>query len=263
MAAFLVRALDLTDDGGGNSFQDDDDSVFETDIAKLAAAGITRGCNPPVNDLYCPDSAVTRGQMAAFLVRAMGYTDGGGGNLFVDDDGSVFENDIDKLGTAGVTKGCNPTTNDRYCPDDPVKRDQMASFLTRALGLTALVPPPSTTTISPPGVGCAGVEIIELNYDAPGYDLGNPNGEWVTLRNNHTAATDMNGCTLHDVGPAFVYTFSGFSLAAGAEVQLFSGHGTDTATELYWGTGGAIWKNRGETATLRNVDNSIVDTFTY
>jgi hypothetical protein len=28
----------------------------------------------------------------------------------VDDDGSVFEGDIDRLGTAGVTRGCNPPT---------------------------------------------------------------------------------------------------------------------------------------------------------
>jgi hypothetical protein len=38
----------------------------------LAAAGVTNGCNPPSNDRFCPDSYVTRGQMAAFLVRAFG-----------------------------------------------------------------------------------------------------------------------------------------------------------------------------------------------
>jgi hypothetical protein len=71
--------------------------------------------------------------MAAFLVRALDYTAGAGDDLFVDDDGTTFENDIDKLGTAGVTKGCNPPTNDRYCPDDFVTRGQMAAFLKRAL----------------------------------------------------------------------------------------------------------------------------------
>ncbi len=98
-------------------------------INKLAESGITRGCNPPSNDRYCPDSSVTRGQMAAFLVRAFGYADAGGSDLFVDDDTSIFENDIDKLGTAGVTRGCNPPTNDRFCPSDKVLRDQTASFL--------------------------------------------------------------------------------------------------------------------------------------
>jgi len=67
--------------------------------------------------------------MAAFLVRAFGYADAGGSDLFVDDDTSIFENDIDKLGTAGVTRGCNPPANDRFCPSDKVLRDQMASFL--------------------------------------------------------------------------------------------------------------------------------------
>jgi len=145
MAAFLVRALGLTvrlDD----PFTDDDGSVFEADIEKLAAAGITKGCNPPTNDLFCPNAPVTRGQMAAFLVRAMGYTDAGAGDLFIDDNGSVFEDQIDRLGTAGVTKGCNPPTNDRFCPDDPVLRDQMAAFLTRALGLTPITPPPPTSS---------------------------------------------------------------------------------------------------------------------
>ncbi len=111
MAAFLVRALGLTDNGGGNSFVDDDGSLFEGDIAKLAAAGITRGCNPPDNTMFCPNNRVTREQMAAFLVRAYHLTDDGGGNTFTDDDNSVFEADIAKLAAAGITKGCNPPAN--------------------------------------------------------------------------------------------------------------------------------------------------------
>jgi hypothetical protein len=133
MAAFLVRALGLTA-GLDDPFTDDDDSIFETDIERLAAAGITKGCNPPENDQFCPDAKVSREQMAAFLVRALNYTDNGGGDLFVDDDDSIFEADIDRLATAGVTKGCNPPTNDRYCPTNNVTRGQMAAFLHRALG---------------------------------------------------------------------------------------------------------------------------------
>jgi hypothetical protein len=72
MAAFLVRALGLTDDGGGNLFTDDNGSVFEHNIDILATAGITKGCNPPANDNFCPNAFVTRGQMAAFLHRAEG-----------------------------------------------------------------------------------------------------------------------------------------------------------------------------------------------
>jgi hypothetical protein len=136
MAAFLVRALGLTDDGGGDLFTDDDESVFEGDIDRMATAGITKGCNPSEgNTKFCPDGKVTREQMAAFLVRALRYTDDGGGDLFIDDDDSIFEGDIDRLGTAGVTKGCNPAEgNTRFCPTGYVTRSQMAAFLHRALG---------------------------------------------------------------------------------------------------------------------------------
>ncbi len=140
MAAFLVRGLVLTD-RLADPFSDDDESIFEADIEKLAAAGITLGCNPPSNTMFCPEANVTRGQMAAFLVRGMGYTEAGG-DFFKDDDSSTFEADINRLAQAGVTKGCNPPTNDRYCPESWVTRAQMAAFLTRALGLTPIVPPP-------------------------------------------------------------------------------------------------------------------------
>ncbi|MCH7491221.1 MAG: hypothetical protein IID05_11070 [Gemmatimonadetes bacterium] len=72
LAAFLARALGLTNDAGGNRFSDDDSSIFELDIDRIGAAGISKGCNPPTNDRFCPDSNVTRGQMAAFLNRALG-----------------------------------------------------------------------------------------------------------------------------------------------------------------------------------------------
>ncbi|MGH3666652.1 MAG: S-layer homology domain-containing protein, partial [Acidimicrobiia bacterium] len=135
MAAFLIRALGYTDDGGGDQFTDDNGHVFEAAIDRLSTAGVTLGCNPPANTKFCPDRPVTRGQMAAFLVRALGYTNDGGGNHFSDDNRSVFESAIDRLATAGVTLGCNPPANTKFCPDVPVTRGQMAAFLTRALDL--------------------------------------------------------------------------------------------------------------------------------
>ncbi len=132
MAAFLNRALGLP--AGPDAFIDDGVSVFQADINAIAAAGVTKGCNPPTNDRFCPSRTITRGEMAAFLTRAYHYV-ATEHNVFVDDDGSVFENDIDALASAGVTKGCNPPANDRFCPNDPVTRQQMASFLARAQNL--------------------------------------------------------------------------------------------------------------------------------
>ncbi len=116
-------------------FADDDASVFVADIEWLADTSITRGCNPPFNDWFCPDDTVTRGQMAAFLNRALGLAPAQ--SQFVDTGGSVFEADIGALAAAGITKGCDPPSNQHFCPDDPVTRGQMAAFLVRALGLAA------------------------------------------------------------------------------------------------------------------------------
>lgn len=44
-------------------------SSFHGDIDWMAETGVTRGCNPPANDRYCPDQFVTRAQMAAFMHR--------------------------------------------------------------------------------------------------------------------------------------------------------------------------------------------------
>ena len=115
----------------GGTFVDDNGSVHEGNIEAIAAAGITRGCNPPLNDRYCPTESLTRGQMAAFVRRALDLPPSSV-DYFDDDDDSVFQDDINAIAKAGITRGCNPPENDRFCHEDPVTREQMAGFLQRA-----------------------------------------------------------------------------------------------------------------------------------
>ncbi len=130
MATFLVRAFDLPE-VSGNPFRDVPASnVHRRDIAALHASGITVGCNPPANTSYCPDQPVTRAQMASFLRRALDLP--AGPDRFVDvPDANAHRADIDSIAAADITRGCNPPENDRFCPDEPVARDQMAAFLHR------------------------------------------------------------------------------------------------------------------------------------
>jgi hypothetical protein len=172
MAAFLVRSLDLAP-SDVDPFIDDDGRELEADINALAAAGITLGCNPPEGDRFCPDDPVTRGQMAAFLVRGFGYPDSQTGNRFVDDDNSPFESEIEALAAAGVTLGCNPPEGDRFCPDDVVLRDQMASFLGRALGLAPrpaeALEPSTADRESQPFPGDTGAQLVEIRTEQHGF----------------------------------------------------------------------------------------------
>ncbi len=71
MATFLVRAFGLTGTMV-NPFLDDEGNYHEADIATLAHNGITLGCDADDIRRFCPEQEVTRGQMAAFIARAMG-----------------------------------------------------------------------------------------------------------------------------------------------------------------------------------------------
>ena len=96
----------------------------------LADRNITLGCatNPP---RYCPDRSVTRAQMASFLTRALQLPPAPTPAGFTDTQGNTHQANIDTLAAAGITLGCD-TNPLQYCPDQPVTRAQMATFLHRA-----------------------------------------------------------------------------------------------------------------------------------
>ena len=115
---------------------------FYNDIGRLSARGVTLGCN---SGNYCPNDSVTREQMAAFIVRSLGefspvapasqrFNDVPPANLFYD-----F---IERLAALQITVGCQ-VSPPLYCPTDPVKREQMAAFIIRALGEFNPPTPPS------------------------------------------------------------------------------------------------------------------------
>ena len=135
LALSMGSVADAAQLAPGGSYVDDNDSIHEAAIEAIAAEGITTGCNPPTNDRFCPTATVTREQMASLLVRALDLP--AGTAAFTDTADSIHASDIGALAAAGITMGCNPPANDRFCPKDPVTRGQMASFLVRALNLPA------------------------------------------------------------------------------------------------------------------------------
>ena len=128
MATFLARALDLpatTTD----FFTDDDGTTHETNINRVAAAGITTGCGE--EGTFCPGKAVTRGQMATFLAKGFALPEATT-DAFSDDNGTTHEANINRVAAAGITSGC---ADGAFCPGNPVTRAQMATLLARALHL--------------------------------------------------------------------------------------------------------------------------------
>ncbi len=94
----------------------------------MAEAGISNGCG---DRMFCPDDSVSRGQMASFLARAL-ELEPIPGDAFGDTSG-LHEPNINALAAAGITKGCD-AEGKRFCPNQPVTREEMAAFLHRAFG---------------------------------------------------------------------------------------------------------------------------------
>lgn len=127
MATFLSRALELPA-ASRDFFRDDNGTTHEDAINRIAEAGITTGF---ADGTFRPSESLPRDQMASFLARAFG-TPVVDGNRFADVSGT-HSGPINSIAEAGITLGCN-SAGTLYCPDDTVRRDQMASFLGRALG---------------------------------------------------------------------------------------------------------------------------------
>ena len=125
-----VPAAAVTAPGG--SFVDDDDSAHESAIEAIRTAGITEGCDP-VGDRFCPTLPVTRAEMAAFLVRAVGEPPLADVPPTFPDVGPSewYFGAVERAVAQGITVGYADGT---YRPDAPVTRAEMAVLLVRALG---------------------------------------------------------------------------------------------------------------------------------
>ena len=86
---------------------------------------------------FLPNSKGFRGSAgSAFIVRALGEFNRvtPGSQRFSDvPPANPFYSFIDRMAVLQVTLGCTPD-HLQYCPSDPVKREQMAAFIIKALG---------------------------------------------------------------------------------------------------------------------------------
>jgi hypothetical protein len=102
-------------------------------ISLLSSDGITAGCSTSPA-LYCPDTPVTRAQMAVFIVaaldRALGtpltYTQ----TPYFNDvpATSVYFPFVQRIKDLGITAGCS-TSPSLFCPDTSIPQGQMAVFM--------------------------------------------------------------------------------------------------------------------------------------
>ena len=129
---------------------------FHASVETMVRDGITSGCT---GGKYCPDSAITRDQMAVFLLRAKHGGDyfppPASGTVFYDvrippdPDANFAAAWIEQLYAEGVTGGCAPASPGTgnlplYCPTASVSRGQMAVFLLKVYNGVTHQPAPAS-----------------------------------------------------------------------------------------------------------------------
>ena len=120
-----------SEDGGG--FVDIEGNPHEEDIRFIVKRRLTVGCDLD-GPRYCPDSPVTRAQMAAFLVRALRLdTTVPFLGVYSDvEEGAWYTRFVEALGAHGLT---DTQVSGSYRPYDPMLRSEMALFLQKAFRL--------------------------------------------------------------------------------------------------------------------------------
>lgn len=138
MAVFLLRVIhnaSYLPPPGESAFLDVPSEHWSSPwIAQLFLEGITAGCGA---GKYCPESNLTRAQMAIFLLRAKYGADHipphASGTRFDDVPASHWAADwIEQLAAEGITAGCDVRN---FCPENNVLRSEMAIFLVRTFNL--------------------------------------------------------------------------------------------------------------------------------
>jgi micrococcal nuclease len=106
------------------------------------------------------------------------------------------------------------------------------------------------------------ITLSQMTYDAPGNDNDNLNGEFIVFLNEGNTSLDMTGWMVLDESNND-YFFPVFALGNSSSVTLYIGSGTDTNSELYWGSSKSIWNNGGDELFLRDSQGLLVTHYKY
>jgi len=162
------------------------------------------------------------------------------------------------------TQAAAPTEPLDIRSGEPIAPGTSGDVVERAI-IAATSGTTETPTVATDGGTQVGGELAveRIHADAAGDDRDNLKDEYVVFENTGTEPLDLSGWTVEDeVGTTYTFP-DGFTLDDGSSVTFYTGSGTDTETELYWGSGSPIWNNGGDTIIVHNSEGESVLTETY
>lgn len=132
LALMLSRAVGAHA-GTGDHFFDDNDHEAEAAIEALTAAGVPMGCDV---ERSCPDSAVTRAEMAGLIAAALDWDLSTSNTRYRDVADTDHSGALAELANRGALEACDAPVGRELCPNRLVKRGEAAFAVVAALGLS-------------------------------------------------------------------------------------------------------------------------------
>jgi competence protein ComEC len=164
------------------------------------------------------------------------------------------------------TQAAAPTDPSRLREGEPTAPEATGDAVERAIVNGQITEPATTTTVATDGgtttTGGA-LALADVHADAEGDDRENLNDEYMILENTGSDTLDLSGWTISDAADHTYTIPDGTTIAPGDTLTIHSGSGSDTALDLYWGSGTPIWNNGGDTVTVRNSQDDVVINETY
>jgi len=118
---------------------------------------------------------------------------------------------------------------------------------------------PSLPPIVLPQIGNASfMQISATQFDAPGDDRTNLNGEWVRLTNRGDFPVLLSGWTLTDRTSSFSYRFPAVVAMPGTSVTIYTGSGMMNDSALFMGQTNPVWGNSGDIALLKDGNGNLI-----
>jgi hypothetical protein len=217
-------------------------------VAVCAARGITTGATAST---FNPGGKITRYQVTSMVVRTANDLQPG---LLTStpagwkatgtwgSDGTHGANAA-KAQYNGLLLGLDLATLN---PAGNMSRGEVAQVLHNLLGILEPTSP---------------LQILSVNYDAPGDDNSNLNEEYITFK--ILAPGSLIGYGVEDEY-GWRYDFPDRVFSLGQIFELHTGAGDDSQTDLYWGkTSTAIWNNEGDTIKVLDPQDHVVTSYSY
>ena len=162
---------------------------------------------------------------------------------------NVYRTDLDGTITITTDGSAYSVTTQK---NEPIQRAKSTSSGSGAYSSTSSTPTSKAESTGSMTSNSVGSTVYVSDLSLP--------DEWVKVTNKGSSPVSLGGWKIEDEGSKHTYIFPSYTLDTGSTVTVYTKKGTNSATELYWGSSSPIWNNDGDTASICDNNEQLVST---